>query len=268
MKAILISIAFLFSSVTATEVPNALVLPPSVYEYEGGSLDLSKEGMHRLINYPTHITQRIAFKNDVKSLLAALSMLTTHGYTHDSLSSAEAKRMALTSKLVMTCGSAAKFAQAILAEQGVKSRLCGGVTVGDYNEYDNGHTMLEVMIDGRYQVFDMSTKRLFEGTILSLCCQFVTDYIPPHEVFHTQNLVASTPMMFNGMDFHLLCEETFKDKASVLKWYRRVLQVPFIQEGDVIYYTCRPSDLQVVSKQFPNWKHLIEREFIAKFYTM
>ena len=267
MKAILISIVFLFSSIEATEIPDDLVIPPAVYEYQGGSLDLSKEGLHRILSPPTYITQRITFKDDVKSLLAALSMLTSHGYTHDWLGSTEAKAIALTSKLSMTCGSAAAFAQAVLAEQGVRSRVCGGVTIGDYNDYDNGHTMLEVMVGGRYRVFDMSTKRLFEDSILSVCCQIVTECIPPHEVFHTQNLVASTPMMLNGIDFHLLCEEMLKDDASVLKWYRRVLQVPFIQEGDEFFYTCRDSDREVVSTQFYFWQYLSEMEFIKKFYT-
>ena len=264
----LISIVFLFSSIEATEIPDDLVIPPAVYEYQGGSLDLSKEGLHRILTPPTCIMQRITFKDDVKSLLAALSLLTSHGNVHDGLDSTDAKIMALTSKLSMTCGSAAQFAQAVLAEQGVKSRLCGGVAIGDYNDYDNGHTVLEVMVGGRYRVFDMSTKRLFEDSILSVCCQIVTECIPPHEVFHTQNLVASTPMMCNGIDFHLLCEEMLKDDASVLKWYRHVLQVPFIKEGDEIFYTCRDSDRETVSTQFPLWKRLDEGEFIAKFYTL
>ena len=267
LSKIIIAATFLFSSVGAAEIPNNLVIPPAVYEYQGGNLDLSKEGMHRLLNYPTHVTQRITFKDDVKSLLAALSLLTSHGCTHDWLDLTDAKIMALTSKLSMTCGSAAQFAQAVLAEQGVKSRLCGGVAIGDYNDYNNGHAMLEVMVGGRYQVFDMSTKRLFKDSILSVCCQIVTECIPPHEVFHTQNLVASTPIMCNGIDLHLLCEEMLKDDASVLKWYRRVLQVPFIQEGDEFFYTCRDSDREVVGKQFYFWQYLKEQEFVEKFYT-
>lgn len=252
------------------ELPEDLVIKPGIYQIYGKSYSFEKQGLYRIILPEKDNQQRIVFNGDIKSLMSALAWIYSHGSFDNEKSYNDLKHQALTGKLVTTCGEVSKFAQNILKEKGVESRIVSGLTSKERNGYDDSHTMIEVKEGDVWKLYDLDNNATFtkDGRALNYM-DFQT--LVASGSYEIQKLSLDTKIAIlgfeaekNDYDYSLYAEERFYSDEALRNWYKRVLQVPFIKEGDKYYYfDGDEKDVQTVIK---NSKKLNKDDFIRKFY--
>lgn len=127
-------------AVTASDLPDGLVIKPGFYRVENKVFNLSHEGVCRIIVPGERNYQRIVYKDNIKRLMSGIAWMATHGNADDDLGYEAQAEKALTSKLVLTCGVITTFAGNLLNSLSIPNRLVMSLTLDEWNNYDNGHT--------------------------------------------------------------------------------------------------------------------------------
>lgn len=222
-------------------LPPKLIIPPGVYNYRGESYNLAQEGLYRLMCPPEDNQQRIVYHHDVFALMSAVGWLHCHGSRDDYKSFDEVIALALTNKLVLTCGPYTKIVTTLFTQLGIPIRTVCVKTLEDRNGYSDGHVLSEIRLDGRWVVFDVDPHMLysFGGKRLSLL-----DLNP-----HVQAGDYVREPLTNTVSFAIT---DFKNKEGTYDyglWYetviamqdgsefRRVMMIPIIPADGQSYYT-------------------------------
>lgn len=254
----------------AAPLPANLVVPPGVYRYRGDNYNLERPGLYRLLCPMEDNQQRIVWRGDVYALMSAFCWLHCHGNRDDDKSFSEVMKLALTSKLVLTCGPFSKIAVALFTQLGLPIRQVRASTLEELNEYNNAHMLTEILLDGDWIVFDVDRHCLYRsaGKRLSL-----VDLIPCIRSgdYECEPLAGAVPFAVtefkskqNGYDFGLWYETrlTLGDD-----WLRRVMMIPKLSdEGGTFYTVYSEKDRTRSQELYPNINYLTPAEFRARFY--
>jgi hypothetical protein len=84
-----------------------------------------------------------------------------HGNKDDSLSIEEPKVASLNRKLSVTCGIIVQLLIELFSDFGTDARQAVNFTLMETNGLDDGHTMLEIKVDGRWVLFDPDSRTVF-----------------------------------------------------------------------------------------------------------
>ena len=254
----------------AESLPPKLIIPPGVYSYRGESYNLGREGLYRLMCPPEDNQQRIVYRHDVFALMSAVGWLHCHGNRDDYKSFDEVMALALTNKLVLTCGPYTKIVTTLFASLDIPIRRVQVLTLEDRNGYNDGHVLSEIRLDGRWVVFDVDTHLFysFGGKRLSLL-----DLIP-----RVQARDYLREPLANGVSF-AITDFKSKDGYDYGLWYeteiamqddsafRRVMMIPVISdEGKNFSTTYSEDDRRRAEKLHPGLHYLTIADFRARFY--
>lgn len=153
------------------------------------------------------------------NFLNLLSLLIVHGNKDDKIKSFEKKKKIIIKRpITLTCGESNIFAQNFLDELGVDSRLVLTLKNGNWNSYDNGHTLMEFYSKrlNKWILYDIDLKCYFKnGTkILNM---LELSQLGRFEIVQTSN---HSFIDFSGYEKYFLMSENMK--YNKLNWYENV----------------------------------------------
>ncbi len=202
--------------------------------------------------------------SEASSLLKYIASRHIHAYEDDKLSYEEAKKAIKHRKLRMTCGYISQFTERYLQENNIPCRFILFLTLDEWNDYNNGHSMVEVYQHDRWELWDIDQKRYF--------------------VFENERVDAKTFGMIHYMPYKIVrfCKDPVLPKEDengwfgILtstdqgrrEWYARVCQIPMIRENGIFYFTSDEQDRKrIESYPFSGpFKYLTYEEFHERFY--
>lgn len=157
--------------------------------------------------------------------IEALAARHTHGDRDGQPSIDEMDRIAADRLIEVTCGYVSVWAAAHLNAAGYPTRVVDTLTLDEWNDTDNGHTLIEVWTDGDWVAFDIDQDAWFGGLSLAEWVEAVpTD---DYEILPIGDAVV--------------------DIDAVREWHDRIAQVPMIREGGRTHFPAGPWAEQVSS---------------------
>lgn len=250
-------------------LPDNLIIPPGIYKVYGQNYQLEKEGLYRFLDPTNANQQRIVYYSDVNALLSSIAWISVHGMKDVNKSPQELEKKAKIEKLSLNCGAVSLFAKHLLDEQKIKNRIVTSLTLEEWNSYNNGHTMIEVFLDGKWKVFDLDNNVIFNKNGQSL------NFLDLSEAVSADNYsiekIADDPFYDVGgsveanYNYSFYFETTLLNEKALRDWYKRSLQVPMVGENSIYYFFDETHRLQIESYS-KSYKYLPRDEFMRKFY--
>lgn len=249
------------------ELPGELIVAPGNYKIFGRSYSLVKEGLYRFIRPFDSCEQRIVWGGqNVDDVISAISWITMHGVQDEHLSVVDKTKKALHSKISCSCGYVSLWASSILDSIGVKSRCVSGLTLDDWNSYNNGHTMIEVYTENenKWSCYDIDNHVMFLANSIHLDFCEVCNAVCNGREYELRCLssAAVTDSSYEGA----LYFDKISGEANLRKWYKRVLQVPLIRHKNSKYYFCDQKNRKRVRQYSKTYKFINESSFKRYFY--
>lgn len=250
-------------------LPDNLIIPPGVYKVYGNNYNLTKEGLYRFLDPTKSNQQRIVYKEDVDSLLSAVSWIASHGLADKNKTKEELMKKALTDKLNINCGVISLF---ILKNFNIKSRIVTTLTLEDpWNSYDTGHTLVEVYKKDGWQVYDLDNNVVFKKGNHYLNFLEFFESIKNNNDYTIEKIADDAEYSVGGSvkedyDYSFYFEAILSNEVTLRDWYKKVIQVPLIGE-DSTYYFFDEKNRPRIESYAPNYKFLPEVEFIKRFYS-
>jgi len=258
----------------ATELPTTLILPTGTYRFSDESYELSKEGLYRFVYPGKENQQRIVYEGHLDALMSSVAWIYSHGNSDDDKSFDEVNRKALTSKIFATCGHIASWILRVLEGFGTRARMVQTLTLDVWNDYDNGHVLVEVYHSEqkKWVVYDLDNSVYFShhGIPLSLI-EFAEHVgLDDYKLERLANDAALDVSNFidrnSGYDYAFIMERTLADEQSLREWYKRTSQVPLIQEGK-FYYFFDPQNRSKIEGYSEIFRYIDKRELMERFYN-
>lgn len=253
----------------AVELPDQLVVKPGVYKLGNNVIDMNKEGLYRLLFPGYKNYQVIVYKDNIMSLLSSIAWIHTHGDNDDPNRFSDLCRIATRDKLYLTCSYISKFSRKLMGSLGIKTRIVKGMTLNKWNDFDNGHVLLEVFHPGlnKWILADIDNNRLFtEGSSDTLL-----SFVEMHRALYNNSLKfkviakdirvdISRFKAENGISYNFMMERLNTDEMK-LNWYKKVCEVVIIENN---FYNSK--DIQRLTDTSPSYSYLDSSSFIAKYY--
>ncbi len=222
------------------EIP-LIVTNPFVLDFKGLVYSVNEEGLYRFFDMENFLMRQFYYYIDDLWLFAGhLSRMHIHGWRGWDKESFYAKlEKAKTGKLSITCGPTANFIHEVFRMYGVQSRIVHTLTLDEWNEYDNGHTLLE-LLDPKTDKWtfydsDVGCMMIDAGKPLSLgevCAMYRSGQTP--EPFYPAGHTLPDTHTDPGSDKAHICyslwlERVFAgDHEALHAWNKRIMQVPII----------------------------------------
>lgn len=250
-----------------------LVIEPGEYCIEGVKIFARKGGV-RIVKIPDYSRYHIVDDGNVINFVSAIAWAVTHGNADDHLALQKLGSQVRKRKLSLTCGVVSQFARHLLNERGYAARLVLGLTLDDWNSYDNGHTLLEVKNNGKWMLVDLDNNIIFRDKDVYMDALQVFEAVQLGMLEDKIEFIAKDSWLdisgFNdksGFNYSFYAEKILNSTASLLQWYRRVLQVLLIKkEGKWFYRDGGPTMVKRVSGYSTSYRPLSQEGFIAEFY--
>jgi len=263
------------SETAKINIPNHLIIESGTYTFIDKNYSLDKEGLYRFVLINGVNEQRIVYKNNIDSLLSAISWIVSHGNSDAQKTNIELSKKALKEKLFITCGTVSIWANSLLDSLNIKSRIVMGMTVDKWNTYDNGHTLIEVWRTdyNKWVLYDLDNNSYFIPTTGSVPLSLIEFSIAVMEGdYRIINLSLDTKLDVSNFTNSNEYNYNFFSEANninIRDWYRRVMQVPLIynaEEQKYLFMSAKYKDkIEMYSKQN---KYVTKEVFIKKFYPM
>ena len=256
---------------SGSTLPGTLMIQPGNYLYQGVPLDMTAPGPY-VLNCPTaNGTHRIV-KGDLYEAMAGFCWWTQFGNLNDGANSDALVAQVIDGNyLSMLCDKTCKWIKYVLthASNGYTARLVRVLPNDNpLSTYDDGHVMLEVLIDESWILFDPSFDRYWGWGGLSLAavidagvgnCAEVR--LARTEMSHYTNPSTSLPNHRYLTTFRCLLDNPVRKAA----WTARTLFLPAIEDAAGNVYCYLPAGYNRPSIP-PSWNVLSKASWLAMFY--
>jgi hypothetical protein len=268
-------IVYLFQGTQAVELKSSgvggkklikkqLIVEPGLFDIDGKTY-LVSEGLLRVVRPGGKNDQRIVYAQDVDKLLSSISWIHSHGNRDDGFGYKKLNRLASRQKLYLTCGIASQWINQLLTQLGVESRIVTTLTLGTLNKFDNGHTMVEVKRNGKWELYDFDNANYFvHGHRLSLAGFLIASQTGEYDI-HKLSLstVDGKLKVVDDYDYTFYLEAVSGD---IKGWYKRVAQVGMIEKEGKFYFPDIPDRNKVIGYS-PLYIPIPDKEFSKTFYN-
>ncbi len=256
-------------------IPQNIVIPPGIYTFSGKNYSLLAEGLYRLVVPGKINVQRVVYRENLDAFLSAICWMVSHGNADDSILLPDLTDKAMHSKVLITCGTVSRWARELLLSIGVDSRIVSGITVKEWNDFDNGHILLEVWRAKwrKWVVYDFDNNCYFLPLHSDIPLSIVDlSTLVTEKKYRIRSLANDTRLdvsgfrSANGYDYSFFSEGI---NADIKSWYARVLMVPCIYDDKqrLFIFMDEPSKKKVESYS-PNYKYMEKDKFMSKYYDM
>ena len=253
-------------------LPSALVIPPGRYSVHGETYSLETEGLYRFLYPRMDNQQRIVYRNDPVTLLGSISWTASHGSRDNELTMEEWIAIAARQKLIVTCGNIARLGIRLLVDAGIPSRRVGARSLGERNDYDIGHVLMETKLEGRWVLADLDVKYLFRRNGKRLSLLEAVDAIADddYELEPLSKAAAFAVASFfdkQGYDFGMYMESAFCGEEAVRAWYRRIMMIPIQYGESESCFTARSDSVRRKAEElYPKLRYLSREHYERKFH--
>lgn len=261
------------SASKGTIFPENIIIPPGTYFFLGNNYSLREEGLYRFVLPGEMNIQRIVYQNDLDGLLSSICWIVTHGNKDDKKSLLELSSKALQSKLFITCGTVSKWAQSLLRSIDIDSRVVGGITVEEWNDYDNGHLLLEIWRQkwNKWVVYDFDNNSFFLPLDSDRPLSVIEwSKLIREDKYRIQPLASDTRLdvsgfiSVDGYDYGFFSEGI---NADILSWYARVMQVPFIYDENQRMFIFMDAEQKTrVESYSTSYRYMDKKIFMERYY--
>lgn len=235
----------------APDLPLSLIIQPGNYHYGQYNIAMQLEGLYRFYFPSTGFQQRIVYSKDTVTLISSIAKIATHGSSDNLLTQEELNQKAMQSNLNLTCSYLTGYAWSILHTMGIQCRSVLGLTLDNWNDANNGHTLNEIYI-GSYQkwvAFDLDFGTYFRTSSTPLSFIELCDALSKGQNFQIEFL-TNPPKI---------------DEQTLLTLYARLMQVPMIW-SDGAYYFFDTENRTRIEGYSPSYKFISREVFFQTFY--
>ena len=198
-------------------LPDSLIIPPGKYMYAGYQYDFSKEGLYRLM-ISSDQQERIVFRKNIDAVLSGISWIATGGTNDLGLSEAQKTIKAKTEKLSIYCSGVSSWANYLLSNLGINSRVISFVGT-------ESHDVIEVRRDDyqRWVVYDLNSNAYFSYNNTPLSFGEIVSAITNGSGYDVQLLAndASVDLRLDGQTFG-------SDTHQTELYWNHLIVLPFL----------------------------------------
>ena len=228
-------------------------------------------GLYRLIDKTNGGGRQInIMSGNVMNDLISLMPCFERGNQDDCLSYEEKKRKLFVDNLILTCGPVSRFVKNWLNEfyPKVNARIVHWFTDKELNDYNNGHTCLEVYVEElkRWIVFDFNRACLYKQNEVYLSA-FECNALM-REDFRYINHGVDPSFKTKGIRYTFF-EKFMKTEAGKKMYLERIFSNCIMEEHKNYYGVKNQNKYvnKIVLKYYKNIKLMSYKEFEKKFYT-
>lgn len=194
-----------------------------------------------------------------------MSWISAHGNIDDLLTIDEKTEVALHRKLIFSCGYASLWVSSLLKKFNINNRRVAGLTLDKWNSYDNGHTMLEIMVGNKWIAYDVSNHIFFKDKLHYLDMYELCNVVSNHQDYEMIFLIGHSQYDIN-IPYTLWYESIMSSEECLRKWYDRVFQLPLIEQNNQFYF-CDARNKERVEAYADNYQYMAHDIFMEKFYS-
>lgn len=260
------------ASPATASIPNGLFMTAGVFDWNGQRFPALHPGIVCLFGYPVGgggyriITPA---SPDPYDLIGSMFQFIGLGSNHDNLTPAQALIQMRYGKIFMTCGFVANLMKHALGGFGFQVRKVFLATSQAQNGFDDGHVIFEVMIGGKWRLFDtFGNYFTLNGQHLSLSEVVEAGVANCTLVKMTERVVAPANLWVSGQNIfphNAFFEQNLVTDAQYMAWAERIYDVPAILHTDGYVYFYRPAgtDGAIID---PNWINESKSSWLSRFY--
>jgi hypothetical protein len=258
--------------ISGIATPNTLIMSPAIYGFNGPNYDCTAEGLYRYYVVNTNYAQRIVYNGDIDKLIISLSWVHAHGYKDDNLTYANALSASTTRKLQMTCGSISTFVSNVLTSQNITNRQVLLLTLDTWNSYNNGHTVIEVFSNNKWQMWDIDHRNRISvrGNYLNAlqfanCVQSDAYYYIDR--FSHAPKFAYGDLLTSGYDYTFWYEEECLLEPNIRDFYKRCAQLVLINANGFWWFTTNDPNVRTRVESYDStYKYVDQATWLSTFY--
>jgi hypothetical protein len=250
---------------------------------------LDHEGLYRVFRSGDScvVRQIILYRGDVWRFVSHLDRLYVYGTRHKGESQSQLTWRAQHGEAVsLQCGNVAQFIHSHLAEAKIPSRLVSCVSRADWNNFDDGHALLEIVDPEteKWVLFDATLGARYRDDVHFLTLQELTEIYragrrPKQIDFINANSKCDALFDYDAFYAPLQTDRQRRDDAvvgfrsmldnnveQIHRWYARVMQIPLIDR----YFVVTNDQEEALMRSLDCWKtfHRLSRnEFWTRFYA-
>jgi hypothetical protein len=258
--------------VDAVPLPDTLVIEPGLYSFHGGTYDATQEGVYRFLAPGLENQQRIVYRDDIDAFMSAVAWVYAHGHGDDNKPFNTLVEKAKTGKLLGTCGGLASWVVQLGRQHGITARMVAGLTLDEWNGYDNGHTMIEAWHPGhgKWVVYDLDINAVIERGGVPLNMVEFVDAVPTDD-YDIVKVASDTQVDVakyenpDGYNYGFFLESTYASDEMIRRFYRRDLQVQLMRLNGVWRFHDE-ANRERVEEYSGFYRYMPYDEFMATFY--
>ncbi len=227
-------------------------------------------GLYRIVNPTTyHNYQFLVKSEDIFEDMQNYMYMFSRGNRHDALSFVRIKEIIRTQRAVLTCGYVSLFMIRFLEEnyKNLQTRIVHFLTKEKFNNYNNGHTMLEYYSEKytKWVAVDFTRSSLFfnENVPLSAYELYVSEYVKPI-MFNN----AKVDVNFSDCNYNYGFFEDYSYSQQGFKnFHDRILGSIIIAQEKSLYTPYDEMEyMNRLKNIYPEMLFLSKEEFKYKFY--
>jgi hypothetical protein len=248
--------------------PVPLIVPPGRYKAFGVTWDMTQPGLYRFCEplNNTNTFQRIVNDGNLFNLVSGLQNIITQGYVDNALTVAQLTEKAKNKKISLSCSIGVIWVKSLLESLGYSARVVNGITAEAFNNYNDGHALIEVFYNGQWIVFDTSFNFYFTQSgvplnNLQLCQAAQTgdfELVPMSKDLYYD----LSGYIYQGYQ-NALYFEGMNDTQMAKYLYQRLMQIPCVQDGGYFYFCDTRKESQMIAW---GYRKISEAEWMDRFY--
>jgi len=245
------------------QITNGLWETPGRKLLLGQTYDMTQEGLYVFVALGQNNKHWIVYQNDPIAIISAADWICTQSYADDNLTIAQLTERAKANKLRLTCENQSKLKISLLNSKNIQARLAKCITAEYWNNWLDGHCMMEAYI-GKWILFDQSFNcRFWQGeNPLSL-----VEFADAGDDYQIEYLSKDAPYDASGnvyLGFNLSPYFDIMSNEDLLRdYYARIRQIPILINGGYRYY----ADGKDVELNSFGYIKMTKQNFMTMFYS-
>ena len=259
----------------APNLPETLFISPGTYRVDGRAFRLDAEGVYRFYALGRLSAQRVVSNADAETTPGLLAWLWSYG-NHDDVLSLDALQKELRCRAVeVTCTASARLCCRLLAQLGIPSREVLLLTLDPWDNYDNGHTLVEIHSPSHgWFAFDPSFKCLFRRGDARLSLASLAACATAGDEYVIERVGGATPFSSfrqRGYDFRFWVEHRLASEPELRRWLARTAGAALIGDAGAYCFTTDDDAVRNRVMEYPkeyvsDVRYLPPDEFQRRFY--